>query len=169
MKKSSSGSPEGLSIRLVEPRDLAPILEMVRELAAYERLLENVTATVEDYERALFGPEPIARAAIAELDGEPVGYMVWFFTFSTFAARSKLYLEDLYVRPPHRGRGFGKALLAELARRALAAGVARMHWQVLDWNAPSIAFYEGLGARVAGEWLDCTLDLPAITRLAEGP
>jgi GNAT superfamily N-acetyltransferase len=157
-----------LTIRMATPADVPLLLGMVKELAEYERLLEHVSADEADYQLALFGPGAHAKAALAELvaDGSPVGYMVWFFSFSTFKAKSKLYLEDLYVRPAYRGRGFGKALLADLARRALDAGVPRMHWQVLDWNTPSIEFYRALGAEVHGNWLDCTLDRPALDRLA---
>jgi len=158
-------APE-LVIRMAVPADVPVLLAMVRELAEYERLLPLVTATEADYQRALFGESSHAHAAIAELGAEVVGYMVWFFSFSTFTARSKLYLEDLYVRPAWRGRGYGKAMLADLARRCVEAGLPRMQWQVLDWNAPSIAFYRGLGAEVTSEWLSCTLSGPALGALA---
>jgi GNAT superfamily N-acetyltransferase len=154
-------------IRPVTPADVPTLLEMVRELAEYERLSRFVTATEDDYQAALFGPERHARAALAEHDGAIVGYMVWFLTFSTFSARSRLYLEDLYVRPPYRGRGIGTRMLADLAARCRAQGIARLQWQVLDWNAPSIAFYRSLGAEVSSEWLACTLEGPALAALAE--
>lgn len=165
----------GFAIRTAGPADVPELLAMVRELAEYERLSAYVTASEQDYQRALFGDGSHAHAAIAEVHGvhgegvevvEVVGYMVWFRSFSTFSARSKLYLEDLYVRPAQRGRGIGKAMLADLARRCVEAGLVRMHWQVLDWNAPSIAFYRSLGAEVSGEWLSCTLSGPALSALA---
>lgn len=156
-----------LLIRMATPADVPELLTMVKELAEYERLLEHVTATEADYHLALFGEGAHAQAAVAEHDGNVVGYMVWFKSFSTFWARSKLYLEDLYVRPDYRGRGFGKALLADLARRCVDAGLPRMHWQVLDWNAPSIAFYRSLGAEVGAEWLSCTLSGQALDALAK--
>ncbi len=150
-------------------RDEVPLLHtLVVELAEYERLAHCVVATHADWEAALFGPGAHAHAALAWEGETLVGYVVWFKTFSTFRARSKLYLEDLYVRPEARGRGYGKALLAWLARRAVADGCWRMHWQVLDWNQPAIGFYERLGAVVTGEWLDCRLDDDALRALAEG-
>jgi len=155
-----------LTIRMAEAADVPVLLAMVRELADYERLLEHVSATEDDYQRALFGAGSHAHAALAEHEGAVVGYMVWFKSFSTFSARSKLYLEDLYVRPAFRGRGFGKAMLVDLARRCVDLGIVRMHWQVLDWNAPSIAFYRSLGAEVSGEWLSCALTGSALVALA---
>lgn len=162
----------GVTIRDAEPRDVPVVLALVRELAEYERLAHLVSATEEDYHAALFGPGAHAQAAVAEIGAEVVGYMVWFRSFSTFKARSKLYLEDLYVRPAHRGRGLGRSMLAELARRAIVEGLPRVQWQVLDWNAPAIAFYRSLGAEVTGEWLDCSLTgeaLAALARSAPGP
>ncbi len=156
-----------LIIRSAEPRDVPELLGMVKELATYERMADRVTATEADYHIALFGPDAHAQAAIAETDDDGVvGYMVWFRSFSTFSARAKLHLEDLYVREPFRGRGYGKALLADLAARAVASGLARVHWQVLDWNQPSIDFYRGLGAEVSREWLWCTLTGPPLDGLA---
>ena len=155
-----------LTIRAVTPGDVPELLRMVHELAVYEKLDHCVTATESDYQTALFGPGHHASAALAEHDGAPVGYMVWFRTFSTFKARSKLYLEDVYVRPEHRGFGTGTAMLAWLARLCLAEGLPRLHWQVLDWNEPSIEFYRRLGASVTSQWLDCTLDDEALTALA---
>jgi len=154
------------SIRLAAATDVPVLLSLVRELAEYERLADQVSATEADYHAALFGAGHHALAAVAEVGGETVGYMVWFRSFSTFKARSKLYLEDLYVRPAYRGRGIGKALLADLAARCVAAGLTQVHWQVLDWNTPSIAFYRSLRAEVTGEWLSCTLAGRALVDLA---
>lgn len=158
-----------LAIRPVTPADVPVLLRLVRDLAAYEQLEHEVTATVDDYQRALFAGDASARvahAALAELDHQPIGYMVWFRSFSTFKARSKLYLEDLYVAPEYRGRGFGTAMLAHLAALCHAEGLARMQWQVLDWNAPSIAFYRSLGADVSAHWWDCSLAGDALAALA---
>ena len=156
----------GVTIRDAEPRDVPVVLALVRELAEYERLAHLVSATEEDYHAALFGPGAHAQAAVAEIGAEVVGYMVWFRSFSTFKARSKLYLEDLYVAPEYRGRGFGTAMLAHLAALCHAEGLARMQWQVLDWNAPSIAFYRSLGADVSSHWWDCSLAGDALAALA---
>ena len=141
-----------LTIRPAEPDDAPLIFAFVRELADYERLSHEVVATAEDIRTALFGAEPRVFCDIAEWEGAPAGFALWFYNFSTFRGRCGIYLEDLYVRPAHRGRGLGKALLARLARRCRDEGLARLEWAVLDWNAPSIAFYESLGARPNSEW-----------------
>jgi GNAT superfamily N-acetyltransferase len=141
-----------LSIRKAEPPDAALVLGFVCELAEYERLTHEVVATQEDIAEALFGPQPRAFCDIAEWEGEPVGFALWFYNFSTFRGRFGIYLEDLYVRPERRGHGVGKALLANLAARCRAEGLARLEWSVLDWNAPSIAFYESLGAKPESDW-----------------
>jgi GNAT superfamily N-acetyltransferase len=156
-----------LTITRVRPSEVPTLLAFVHELAVYERLDHLVTATEADYQTALFGAGHHADAALACVDGQPVGYMVWFRSFSTFTARSKLYLEDLYVRPDHRGAGIGTAMLAWLARHAVDAGLPRLQWQVLDWNEPSIAFYRRLGANVTSEWLSCTLDGEPLSALAD--
>ena len=141
-----------LTLRPAEPKDATLIHAFVCELAEYERLAHEVMATEADLAAALFGPAPRVFCDIAEQDGAPAGFALWFYTFSTFLGRHGIYLEDLYVRPEHRGRGIGKALLAGLAGRCAREGLARLEWAVLDWNAPSIAFYEGLGARPQGGW-----------------
>lgn len=156
-----SPSPR-LQIDAAQPADAPLIVDLVRELAGYERLLEEVVLTPEDIHRDLFGPRPYAEAAIARIAGEPVGFALWFHNYSTFAGRPGLYLEDLFVRPAFRGRGYGEALLRHLARVATARGCARFEWSVLDWNEPALAFYRKLGAvgmdgwtvhRVSGEAL----------------
>lgn len=164
-----SAETPSLAIRPARPGEAALVLGFVRELAAYERLSHECEASEADIAAALFGDAPRVFCDIAEWEGAPVGFALWFPNFSTFSGRHGIYLEDLFVRPSHRGRGIGTAMMVRLARLCAERGWTRFQWSVLDWNAPSIAFYEGLGARVAGEWLDCTLDLPAITRLAEGP
>ncbi len=151
-----------LQIDPAQPADAALIVALVRELAAYERLLDDVVITPEDVHRDLFGQRPYAEAVIARIEGEPVGFALWFHNYSTFAGRPGLYLEDLFVRPAFRGRGYGEALLRHLARVALERGCARFEWSVLDWNEPALAFYRKLGAvgmdgwtvhRVSGETL----------------
>ncbi|MFE1288727.1 GNAT family N-acetyltransferase [Streptomyces sp. NPDC058751] len=141
-------------IRTATPDDIPVIHAMVRELAEYEKALEEARATPEQLGEALFGANPAAYAHIAEDDstGEPVGFSVWFLNFSTWRGVHGIYLEDLYVRPAARGGGHGKALLTELARTCVERGYQRLEWSVLNWNRPSIDFYESLGARPQDEW-----------------
>jgi GNAT superfamily N-acetyltransferase len=146
--------------------DTPDIWLFVRLLAEYERLEHAVTATPADIAQALFGPSPRVFAEIAELDGAAVGFSLCFYTYSTFAGRAGLYVEDLFVLPEARGRGAGRALLASLARRCLAEGVVHLDWSVLDWNASAIAFYDGLGARARDEWRLRRVSGRALTRLA---
>jgi diamine N-acetyltransferase len=141
-----------LQLRRARPDDVSLILALVRELADYERLSHEVQATEADLAQALFGAQPKVFCDIAEWDGEPAGFSLWFYNFSTFRGRHGIYLEDLYVRPERRGRGIGRALIAALARRCAEEGLARLEWAVLDWNAPSIAFYRSLGARPMDDW-----------------
>jgi GNAT superfamily N-acetyltransferase len=157
-----------LNIRRVRPDEAGLVLSLVRELAEYEKLLHEVQATEADIGAALFGSNPRLFCEIAEWEGEPVGFAIWFFNFSTFSGRAGIYLEDLFVRPGHRGRGIGKALLAYLARECVANGWARLQWAVLGWNKPSIEFYKSLGAVLMDEWTGCRLDGPALTALAQG-
>lgn len=139
-------------IRAARPDDVPAILGLVRELAAYERALSSVVATEAGFLEALFGPTPAAYCHVAEEDGEVVGFALWFLNFSTWLGRHGIYLEDLYVRPSHRGRGLGRALLATLASVAAARGYGRVEWSVLDWNEPAQAFYRSLGAEPMHEW-----------------
>ncbi len=141
-----------ISLRPAEPKDVGLIWSFIRELADYERLSHEAQATQADLAAALFCEHPKAFCDLAEWDGEPAGFALWFYTFSTFKGRHGLYLEDLYVRPEHRGQGVGRALLTRLARRCAAEGLGRLEWAVLNWNAPSIAFYERLGARPMADW-----------------
>ncbi|NSC24550.1 GNAT family N-acetyltransferase [Streptomyces albus subsp. chlorinus] len=140
-------------IRTALPEDIPQLHAMIRELAEYERALEEARATPEQLREALFGEQPAAFAHIAE-DGEGnvVGFALWFLNFSTWRGVHGIYLEDLYVRPAARGGGYGKALLTELARLCVKRGYERLEWSVLTWNAPSIAFYESLGARPQDAW-----------------
>ncbi|WP_372343756.1 N-acetyltransferase family protein [Streptomyces sp. KL116D] len=141
-------------IREATPADVPVIHAMVRELADYEKALDEARATEEQLRDALFGERPAAFAHVAEDDatGEPVGFALWFLNFSTWRGVHGIYLEDLYVRPGARGGGHGKALLTELARICVARGYERLEWSVLNWNEPSIAFYRALGARPQDEW-----------------
>lgn len=156
-----------LVIRSAMPADAGLVLTFIRELAEYEKLLHEVEAREGDIARDLFGEQPRVFCEIAEWGGEPVGFALWFYTYSTFQGRHGLYLEDLFVRPAQRGRGIGKALLANLARRCLDEGLGRLRWWVLNWNEPSIAFYRSLGAEARPEWTTFDLSGEALHRLAQ--
>ena len=160
-----------VAIRPVRPGEAGLVLAFVRELAEYERLLDAVDATEAMLDAALFAPRPRVFCDIAEWDGEPAGFALWFPNFSTFRGRHGLYLEDLFVRPPCRRRGIGSALFRHLARRCVAEGWTRFEWAVLDWNAPSIAFYRAIGADLLEDWTICRLTGGALARLgaAEAP
>ncbi|AYV46412.1 GNAT family N-acetyltransferase [Caulobacter flavus] len=157
-----------VTVRPAAPADAALILSFVRDLAEYEKLLHEVEATQAHIEAALFCDAPKAFCDIAEIDGEPVGLALWFYNYSTFVGRHGIYLEDLFVRPSARGAGAGKALLANLARRCVAQNLGRLEWAVLDWNAPSIAFYDSLGAASMDEWTVRRMTGEALERLAAG-
>lgn len=146
-------SIDGFTIRRAVEADVPLILRFVKELAEYEKLSHEVTATAEDYRQYLFGKKPFAAVVIGEYHADPVGYAIYFYNFSTFTGKPGIYLEDLYVRPEQRGKGFGKALLAYLARLALDQKCGRYEWAVLDWNEPSISFYESIGATLMKEWI----------------
>jgi GNAT superfamily N-acetyltransferase len=157
----------GFVLRDAEPRDLPTVVRLVRALARYEELEHLALGTEEAFGRALFGAKPHAFALIAEApDGEAAGFALWFYSFRTFSALPCLYVEDVYVEPPHRGAGLGRLIFAELARRALAEGCDRMEWSVLDWNAPAIGFYERIGSRPREGWTLRVLARPALDALA---
>jgi GNAT superfamily N-acetyltransferase len=141
-----------MTLRPATAADVPQILAFIRALAEYERLLHEVVATEDGIRAALFGPRPYAEVILAEEAGLPVGFALFFHTFSTFLGQPGIYLEDLFVVPEARGQGVGKALLAELARLAVARGCGRVEWAVLDWNTPAIRFYDSLGARPNQEW-----------------
>ena len=145
------------------------ILAFIRELAEYERLSHQVVATEAALEQELFSPNPVAEVLIGFEGSHPVGFALYFHNFSTFLGQRGIYLEDLFVRPAARGKGYGKALLRELARIAVERRAGRLEWAVLDWNAPSIAFYEGLGADLMREWKLFRLTGNALQHLAEQP
>ena len=155
-----------LSIRPAAPADLPLIAEFIRDLAAYEKLSHEVRFDEAKLGEKLFGPRPYAEVVIGEIDGAPQGFALFFHNFSTFEGRPGIYLEDLFVRPEARGSGLGKALLAHLAQLCVIRDCARLEWSVLDWNAPSIGFYQSLGARLMDEWTVMRVDGDALTALA---
>jgi GNAT superfamily N-acetyltransferase len=156
-------------IREAEEADVALVASLVRELAEFERMLHEVRLTEAALRDALFGVRRYAEVAIAEDQrGEPLGFALFFHTYSTFQGRPGIYLEDLFVRPRHRGAGVGKALLVHLARLAEERGCARLEWAVLDWNQAAIGFYRRLGARPNSGWSVYRLEGEALERLAAG-
>ena len=154
-----------LALRAARPGDEDRILELIRALAEYENLADQVTATPELLHQALFSEQPKAEAVLAEWNGKCVGFALFFQTFSTFLSQPGLYLEDLYVRETMRGRGIGKALLLYLAELARTRGCGRMEWSVLNWNQPAIDFYRSLGAKPMDEWTVYRLDREALAAL----
>jgi diamine N-acetyltransferase len=156
-----------VAIRPAAPGDEALILDLIRSLAEYERLLGEVEADSGAIAAALFGANPRVFCDLAEVDGLPVGFALWFYNFSTFVGRHGIYLEDLFVLPDHRRHGVGKALFRHLAARCVAENLGRLEWAVLDWNEPAIAFYRGRGARLLDDWTACRLSGPALAALAE--
>lgn len=155
-------------IREAVPTDIPVIRQLVQELADYEKEPDAVHATEADLHAALFGADPVASCHVAELDGEVVGFALWYRTFSTWTGRPGLWLEDLFVRPAARGTGLGKALLQQLAAVCVERGWTRFEWWVLDWNAPAIGFYRSLGAVPQDEWTTFRVDGEALRRLAGG-
>lgn len=153
-------------IRPAAPTDVELIFSLIVELAEYERARERVVGTPELLSSALFGDDPVAEAVIAELDGEPVGFALWFRTFSTWLCLPGLWLEDLYVSPQHRRAGVGRVLLAHVAAVALENGYGRVEWSALDWNAPALEFYGRLGAERLEEWRVHRLEGAALARVA---
>jgi len=145
--------------------DVAVILDLIRQLAEYERLADRVTATEDQLRRTLFSARPAAEVLLAAVDGETVGFAVFFSTYSTFLAKPGLYLEDLFVKPHARGQGIGTALLARLAQLAVERDCGRVEWTVLNWNEPSIRFYESLGAVPLNDWTAFRLTGDALTKL----
>lgn len=157
-------------IRPARPDDIPELVAFVRELAAYEKAESEVQLDEQQLDAVLFGPEPKAFCLVATPDDsdEPVGFAVWFVTFSTWLGRHGIYLEDLYVREQHRRAGHGRALLAALAQICVERGYGRLEWAVLDWNAPAIAFYEALGATAQDEWTVHRLTGDALSSLGNG-
>lgn len=155
-------------IRTATSADVPTILRLIRELAEYERAPNDAVATEPQLREVLFGEKPAAEVLLAEEGSDAVGFAVYFFNFSTWLGRPGLYLEDLFVRPELRGKGYGRALLVRLAQIALERGCGRMEWAVLNWNEPAIGFYKKLGARPMEEWTVFRLQRDGIAQLASG-
>jgi GNAT superfamily N-acetyltransferase len=162
----AAGRHESLLIRKARPKDVPLLLALFRELAEYERLQDQLQATEELLERALFSDRPAAEVLVAERGGAPVGYALFYPTFSTFLAIQGVWLEDLFVRPAHRKSGAGRALLAAVAARARERGAERLEWSALDWNELALGFYRGLGAQRMDEWVTHRLVGDALRSLA---
>ncbi|HYJ86550.1 MAG TPA: GNAT family N-acetyltransferase [Pyrinomonadaceae bacterium] len=161
-------STESLRIEPATERDIPLILEFVRGLAEYEKHLDRVEATEERIRKTLFGAEPAAQVVFAYDNDTPVGYAVFFYTYSSFVALPGMYLEDLFVKPEARGKGVGRELLRYLARLAKEKGCSRIEWAVLNWNEPAIGFYKRLGAVPMDEWDVYRLSGTDLDRLAAG-
>src|SRR5436309_85526 len=156
-----------MKIRTATPEDVPIILQLIHDLATYERAPDEVTATEEQLNQVLFGPRPAAEVVLALEGDAPVGFAVFFHNFSTWLGRPGLYLEDLFVKPEERGKGYGRALLIELAKIAREHGCGRMEWAVLNWNEPAIKFYRALGAKPMDEWTVFRLTRDGIASLAD--
>jgi len=154
-----------VTIRDVRVEDVPSVVKLVHELADYERAADECALTDEQLRAALFGPSPALFGFVAELDGEVVGFALWFLNFSTWRGTHGIYLEDLYVRPEHRGHGFGRLLLARLARECVERGYSRLEWSVLDWNEPALGFYRRIGAVAMDGWTVHRLDGDALSAL----
>ncbi|HEX5491733.1 MAG TPA: GNAT family N-acetyltransferase [Candidatus Udaeobacter sp.] len=161
------GRPD-FQIRAARVEDVPIILELISDLATYERAPEEVVATEEDLVEVLFGATPVAEVLLVFEKESPVGFAVYFYNFSTWLGRPGLYLEDLFVKPEKRGKGYGRALLVQLAKIARDRGCGRMEWAVLDWNEPAIKFYRALGAKPMHEWTVFRLTRQEIAELASG-
>ncbi len=158
--------PEGVTIEPAQESDVPLILCFIRELAAYEKLTQEVEATEEDLRRTLFGERPYAETVVAKHEGEAAGFALFFHNYSTFLAKPGIYLEDLFVRPNFRGKGIGKALLVHLARLARERDCGRVEWWVLDWNESAIEFYKSIKAQPMNEWTVFRLSSAGIRGLA---
>src|SRR5438552_7534662 len=159
--------PSDFNIRPARVEDVPIILELIRDLATYERAPDEVVATKEQLVDVLFGERPVAEVLLAFEAETAVGFAVYFYNFSTWLGRPGLYLEDLFVNPEKRGKGYGRALLVELAKIARDRGCGRMEWAVLDWNEPAIKFYQALGAKPMNEWTVFRLTRDEIAKLAD--
>ncbi len=157
----------GFTVRHAEEKDVPLILDFIKQLALYEKLLDEVVATEEDFRHYLFGENRYAETIIGYEEEMPVGYALFFNSFSTFLGRPGMYLEDLFIMPEYRGQGYGKAMLTYLARLAVDRNFGRLEWAVLDWNEPSIRFYESLGAKGMKEWIINRVDGTSLEKLAD--
>ena len=157
-----------MTVRAARAGDVPLVLALIGELAEYERLADEAVGTEELLAQALFGERPAAEAAIAESGAEPIGFVLWYTTFSTFQCLPGIWVEDLFVRPEHRGAGAGRALLAHVARAAVERGHGRLELSALDWNEPALGFYRALGARSLDEWRTQRFEGDALRALASG-
>jgi GNAT superfamily N-acetyltransferase len=155
-----------ISIRPASAADAQLVFDFIVELAVYEKAKHEVKTSVAELADTLFGPAAKARALICSIDGQPVGYAVYFYTFSTWLGKNGIWLEDVYVSPPARGKGAGKALLKHMAQIAVKENCGRFEWSVLDWNTPSIEFYKSLGAKCMEEWNIYRVTGDALAKLA---
>ena len=165
--RPSGDAKMSLNIRQATREDIPLILWFIRALASYERLADEVVASAELLEKNLFSDDSIANTLIAEWEGSPAGFALYFFTFSTFLAKPGIYLEDLFVKPDYRGFGIGRALLRQLSKMAIDQGCGRLDWAVLDWNEPAITFYKKLGAQAQHEWTGFRLSGDLLNQFAE--
>jgi len=162
-------NPNKHALRAAEPRDVSAIVVLIRELADFEHLTHLLRVTPDSLHPHLFGPEPVVECVVAEVDGTVVAFALFFTNFSTFLAKPGLYLEDLYVKPEHRGRGLGRALLEHLGALAVQRDYGRFEWSVLDWNEHAIRFYKSMGANVMTEWQICRVTGPDLAQLGASP
>ena len=154
-----------MTIEPVTPDEVPALLELIRELAQFEHLEHELTATVESLNQSFFEPQAAAGALLARCDGAVAGYAIYFFTFSSFLGRRGIWLEDVYVRPPFRKRGLGRALIEAVARIGVERGCGRFEWTALDWNEPALKFYRGLGARERKEWVLIRIEPEGLKKL----
>jgi GNAT superfamily N-acetyltransferase len=157
------------AITKITPARIPELLKLIRELARFEHLEHEMEATAESLKKSLFGPRPVAGALLADIDGELIGYAIYFFTFSSFVGRPGLWLEDVYVRPQFRRRGLGRRLIEAVARIGAKRNCGRFEWMVLNWNRKALDFYLGLGARAMEEWVLLRLNARELRRLAASP
>ena len=163
---STQPAAPAFGLRTAEPRDLPAVIDMIRELAQFERLEHLVAIEPAAFAQHLFGPKPVVEGVVAEADGAPVAHALFFTSYSTFLGKPGLWLEDLYVRPAWRGAGIGTALLRHLAALATERGCGRFEWSVLDWNERAIGFYRGMGAALLPDWRICRVTGDALRRIA---
>ena len=154
-------------IREAVVKDSELILKFIKDLARYEKAEHEVTAEISDIQESIFGPASTVESVICYLDGEPIGFAVYFYNFSTWLGKNGLYLEDLYISPQHRNYGAGKELLKYLARKAVSNNCGRFEWSVLDWNEPAIKFYEAIGAKQKSEWVGYQLSGEALMKFSD--
>lgn len=163
----TSSATQTFTIRSAQPSDVSRIFELIQALAAYEKLLHQVTGSCEALQEHLFGDRPCVEALLADCEGQSVGFALFFTNYSTFLTKPGIYLEDLFVLPEYRGWGIGKAFLTKLAQLALERDCGRLEWSVLDWNEPAIGFYQRMGATILPDWRICRVTGEAIEQLAQ--